>query len=346
MKILLVFPGMYSLDKTLKQGFEENDCSVDTYDYRNHTKGFYEKIENKKLKLSYGWRNKWEQFYFKTINEAHIKNFEKVNPDVVLIYNNEMLLPETVKMFKQTAKVFFFLGDSPFYTHTSKYNLQLLFLADGILVPDTGWIAQLKMLGLQNLHHFIPATTDNSNAEIKPTKEDLEKWGSDMAFIGGNVNHSWGYKRALYLNQFSGLDFKLYGPSSWYKWSEIFPDLKNCIVPHGNGRLSFEDVNTIMSCTKVYPVDANPGLLNGIHLRTFECIEAGVLPLVEYRKDINIVFEGIELPVIYSYNKAEAIARKYIGNDQKREKTLKTLQEYLTAHYNPKVVISRVLQKF
>ena len=33
MKIILIFPGMYSLDKTLMQGFEQNNCTVETFDY-------------------------------------------------------------------------------------------------------------------------------------------------------------------------------------------------------------------------------------------------------------------------------------------------------------------------
>ncbi len=344
MKVLLLFPSIYSVDKTFKQGFEENGCSVETFDYRKHTRSIYEKIENKKLKLSNSLRNRWDDFYFKTINQAHLDRFKTVQPDLVLIYNNEMLLPETVKKFRETSKVVFFLGDSPYYSPTSKYNLQLLFDADAVLCPDTGWIEQLEMLGLDNLHHFVVTTGMEENFVKQPTQEELQKYGCDVVFIGGNVNSSWGYKRALFLNQFADMNFKLYGPPSWRNWFTYFPKLEKCLVPHTKGRLSFEEVNTIMNCAKIYPVDVNPGLVNGPHLRMYECFASGVLPLSEYRKDLDIIFKDIKLPVIHNYRDVEKITYSYVANDAERNKIIQMAILHIKKNYSAVNTVSMLFQ--
>jgi len=343
MKVLLIFPSIYSVDKTFKRAFEDNGCTVHTYDYRKHVRPLYEKIENKKLKISHNWRKKWEDYYFKKINQLHLNYFFNIKPDIVLIYNNEMLLPETVKEFKKSSKIFFFLGDSPFYSPTSKYNLNLLFMADQVLCPDTGWQQQLKILGLDNTRHFVITSGMEENYKKNVTKDELEKYGSDIVFIGGNVDNSWGYKKSLFLNSFTRLDFKLYGPPSWNKWFDFFPDLKKCLVPHKNGRLSFELVNTIMNCCKIYPVDVNPGLINGPHLRVYECINSGILPLVEYRKDLDIIFNGVDIPVIKNYKNAEKSAKKYLEDESLRVKTIEVLIKYMSDNLSPRLAIQKLI---
>ena len=97
-------------------------------------------------------------------------------------------------------------------------------------------------------------------------------------------------------------------------------------------------------CAKVYPVDANPAVLNGIHLRMFDCIAMGVLPLVEYRKDLDTFFKEVNLPLIKNYQDAEGLAKKFISNDSLREKTLKELFDYTRVRFSPDIVFGKILK--
>jgi hypothetical protein len=344
MKVLLVFPEFYSIAQTFQQGFESNGCEVRLHDYRTHVLPLFNKLEAKKLKLSYNWRLKWENYHLNIINKKNLELFYDFKPDLVLVYNNEMLLPETIIKFKEKSKVFFFLGDNPYYSNiTNKYNLALLFLADQVFAPDTYWIKQLKLIGLSNIHFFISSSADGYNYKKENRKEEMMQYTSDIVFIGGNYSNSSGYKRSLFLSKFSSFDLKIYGDKGWNLWLEIFPELKPKLVLHA-GRLNFELVNTIMNCSKIYPVDANPGILNGIHVRVFDCIQSGILPLVEYREDVDFVFKDLDIPIIYNYLDSKAIAQKYLNDESLRLKIISSLRDYILHNYSPKKAIEGILE--
>ena len=68
--------------------------------------------------------------------------------------------------------------------------------------------------------------------------------------------------------------------------------------------------------TKIIPVDGNPSIINGAHLRLLEALAAGALPLIEYRKDVeDEIFRdaGIRLPIFKSYNEAAEIAAFWLS---------------------------------
>ena len=90
-----------------------------------------------------------------------------------------------------------------------------------------------------------------------------------------------------------------------------------------------------MHTYKIFPVDANPGIINGIHLRVFECISAGILPLIEYTKNIDLVFNGVPLPVIHNFGNIKELTSEYLNNDEKRIKILTNAKEYLDENYSP-----------
>jgi spore maturation protein CgeB len=342
MKILLLSPDSYTLDKTFKSGLEILNHQVYHYNFQSSVSSWKEKLNSQAYRVPFRFREKWEQYYMNEINRKHLEKYEEIRPDLVFIYNNEMLLPSTVEHFKKKSKIIFFLGDNPYYTPTNNYYLRLLESADLIVSPDSFWIEQLQLTGIKNLIFEIFGFNDEVNYIVEPSPEELEKFGTDVLFIGAGYADSWGYKRARFLNCFSEFKLTIYGDRHWLRWIEFFPELRNSFNLLKQ-RISFEQMNLFCNCAKFYPVDANPGVLNGLHVRVFDCIGSGILPLVEYRKDIMTVFKDVEIPVIHSYNDASEIARKYIINEELRRKTLACLRDYAFEQYNPVSVFRRIL---
>ena len=110
-------------------------------------------------------------------------------------------------------------------------------------------------------------------------------------------------------------------------------------------KYSNEYMSQLYKHAKIYPVDANPGLLNGIHLRIFDCLEHGVLPIPEYRKDIKEVFRNTGLPIISNYNKAREITQYYLIHDQERKELIKSLKSFVRGRYNPPKTVERIMEK-
>lgn len=342
MKVLLLCPSFYTLDKTIKLGFERLGHQVLHYDYRTAVDRWKEKTNTQVYRLPFKLRNKWESYYLSVINSLHLKKYDEYKPDIVFIYNNEMLLPETIKYFKQKSKIIFILGDNPYYTPTNNYYLNLLTYADLIISPDSFWKHQLELIGIKNIVQDYLGFNDEINFPIKPTEAELTEFRSDVLFIGGGYVDSWGYKRTLFLSKFTAFDLTIYGTKNWIRWFKFFPEVENKFTLL-NKPLSFEKVNLLSNCAKVYPVDANPGLLNGLHVRIFDCIGSGILPLVEYRKDIETVFKDVEIPIIHQYDEAKSVAKKYIEDDGLRKSTLKNLRAFIDEKYKPENVLQRII---
>lgn len=340
---MLICPEYYLIDKIFLDGFRSNGCEVVLHNYRNDNSDFFERINSNKSRFPYCIRSKWEKYYLKIINEKHLSEFYRINPDLVMIYNNEMLLPGTLNKFKKNSKVFLFLGDNPFYSQsTNKHNLTLISLADKVFSPDTYWIGQLEQLGFTNIYYFVSSVSERAEHESETTNNRKIKYASDIVYIGRNYPHSWGYKRTLFLSKFADFDLKIYGDKSWDQWLELFPELQEKILKH-HKRLSNDNVRQIMISSRIYPVDSNPGIFNGLHLRIFECIENGILPVVEYRKDIELVFKDIEIPVVYNYNECKSVAKKFLEDDNKRLSVLKGLKEHVVKRYSPGKSVAGIL---
>ena len=96
---------------------------------------------------------------------------------------------------------------------------------------------------------------------------------------------------------------------------------------------------------KIHPVDANPGISSGIHLRIFECLNAGILPLAEHTNDFDVVFTDTPLPTIKDFHECENMAVEYSKNNKERIKIVRDAREHLVENYSPIKVMKRVLDR-
>ena len=344
MKALLFIPGVYSLAEMLQDGFEANSWGTQIMDYQilvSHlTNRFYERTAGLPDRIT----KYWTPQYFKLINKKYFEVCLSEKPDIIVIYNNQFFFPETIEKLKKHSRIVFILGDNPLWSKTFDYNLAILKYADLILSPDSYWQHELTSIGIPNV---ICDYIGYSPKRFFKTTEipDLIKikYQSDLLFIGRNYNDSSGYKRTQFLSSFAGLNLKIFGTTEWNKWLSYFPEL----YPHfnlGTERISQKELNMAINCTKVYPIDQNTGIVNGLHLRVFEAIGAGTLPVMEWRKDVDMVF-GKLLPVIKNYNESREIVSYYLLNEQVRNDTISKLRTLIKNDYTPSLYVKRIIKK-
>jgi DUF based on E. rectale Gene description (DUF3880) len=345
MKALLLIPTQYSLLDTIADGFAANNVETVRVDYETFFKPSVNSFVKKYESLPNKIKNTWKGSYLKKINNGYLRLFETHNPGIVFIYNNQHILPETVKYFRTKSKVVFFLGDNPLYTPTNDTNLAILFHADYIMCPDTFWVNQLHKMGLDNAYFGVFGFNENIFYPFKPSNEDYEKYKCDLAYVGTAQKTNWGFKRFLFLNSFIKLDMKAYISGSGYsnKWKKYFPELDEKIIPYESFNPKFN--NLLSNCGKIYPVDLVPSLFNGIHIRIMDCIGSGIMPMVEYSSDLDLVFNDTPIPFIKNYHEAESTARIYLNNDSKREAVINNLRDFVKVKYAPKKIVGGILEK-
>ena len=343
-KAFFLCPEKYSLQRIIKLILQEFCDEVIGINVMNYVKSYEIRMNTQMFRLPYSLRSKWTSRYQNKINSIFLNEFRSQSPDLVFIYNNEMLLPATVAEMKKTARVVFFLGDSPYYTPTNDFFLTLLNMADMVLVPDSFWMEQMKTIGIENTFMFIPGI-DESSYHLQPS-EELTRTVSetDILYCGMSYNNSWGYKKALLMSKFTDFKLEIYGNRAWHRWFPFFPELPPFF--HESGFIPTAQLNAMFNKTKLMPVDGNPAVLNGIHLRTFEALGAGVLPLIENRKDVEEeIFAGIDiqLPVIRSYNEANSLAKQYLSDEQLRSGTVNVMKHFITTKYSKERNAERIL---
>jgi hypothetical protein len=344
-KAFFLCPEKYSLYNTTKLILLKFCDEVEGINVMNHVNDFEIRINTQIFRLPYSIRNKWTYYYQNKINNAFLNQFRLHSPDLVFVYNNEMLLPETVAEMKKTARVVFFLGDSPYYTPTNDYFLALLNMADLVLVPDSFWMEQMRTIGIKNTYLFIPGL-DETSYHQNPSHEISETISEkDILYCGMSYYNSWGYKKALLMSKFTDFNLEIHGNRAWHRWFQFFPELAS--VFHESGFIPTNLLNAMFNKTKLMPVDGNPAVLNGFHLRTFEALGAGVLPLIEYRKDVEEeIFTDIDiqLPIIRSYSDATAMAERYLSDEQLRSETVNLMKHLVLTKYSAERNAERLLE--
>ncbi len=272
-------------------------------------------------------------YYLKYVQLKYIELISSKKPDLIFIYNDQMLCAETLDKIDKRIKIAVYLADSPLFLKRRAHIISLIRRADVVFAPDSYWLEQCRLLGAKNAEYLIPGFNNQHHFMMKPSSEQFQEYVSDVFFMGSPYNDNWGYKRALFLSKFCDFNFLFIGPECWKGWFTQFPELKSKFKIK-KGYLKDEELNLFMNCTKIVPVDANPGIINGCHIRVFDTIATGKLPLIEYRKDLDDIFKDTGLIFIKNYNEIPELTRYYLEHDTERNSLTEMLHDKILNKYN------------
>ena len=344
-KSLILCPGRVSVGSIFNTVLEKFSGEVRNFDVKSVIGRNRLFINTQMRRFSYNIRNYWDKYFLRLANEYILTEVAQFKPELVLVYNSEYLVPEVCTRIKETSRLIFFLGDSPFYTPQNDYYLACLSHADLILVPDTFWMAQLNTIGLDRTLYFIPGIEEGEYFKIEDDFLNQEE-ETDILYAGTSYKNSWGYKKALLMSKFTDFNLRIYGNDAWERWFRFFPELEKSF--RRSGFIPTEKLNRMFNKTRIIPVDGNPSILNGTHLRLVEALAAGSLPLIEYRKDVpDEIFAGIgiRLPMIMSYSEAAESASYWLGNEAERLETVKTMKSYFLDKYSAENNAERIKER-
>jgi len=345
MKVITLIPDYYSYLPTVLEAFKKLGCDVQNFNYMNFFKEYENRLINKTSGLPRSLKIKkyLHGNYFKKINKCYKKIIELEKPDMLFIYNNQLIHPEVLKDLRN-IKVCFYLGDNPLYSFSSDYNLEILFYSDLVIAPDTFWKKQLEIIGIKNITFDFFGFDDKIYYPINTSDKKYDQYKSDLSFIGVNYHGAWGYKRSLFLNYFCDFDLKIYATGKIWKehWTKYFPKLKDKIISYNEHNQAFN--NIVYNCSKICPVDANVGTLNGVQIRIIDILGAGSFPLSEYRSDFEIVFDGIDFPIIKDYRDIENLTKHLLSSENVRDKIKEKMRNKIVEKYSPDKVILRIIK--
>lgn len=333
-KALVLCPDRISLGRILSETLKQFSGEVVNFDVKSAIGHNRIIINTQMRRLSYRFRNLWERYFLKLANNLILDEVKRIKPDLVLVYNSEYLLPEVCSEIKKNSRLVFFLGDSPFYTPLNDYYLACLEYADLILVPDTFWMSQLNTTGLEKTLYFVPGFDGRSYFRIDAGGINDEP-ATEVLYVGSSYKNSWGYKKAMLMSRFTHRNLRIYGNEAWERWFGFFPELQSAFSR--SLYIPSDRLNRMFNRACIIPVDGNPSILNGTHLRLLEALAAGALPLIEYRKDVvDEIFSGsgLELPLIHNYNEAGLIADYWLADEIRRNQAVTAMKTHIEIKYS------------
>lgn len=344
MKIVLLFSYQsHSVYRIFKKTLEDQGHEVH-WIYQDYSRSKKDQALYKLNKFLPGGREAYLAKERSEQNDQVIRRIEALKPDLVMSYNDAGLYPDMVKKIKAISTFAMFLADNPFYSFYKKDFLSLVLLADHVFTPDTGCEEQLKMLGVKHAHYSNLGMNPDLFYRLEKTDDLPADLFHDILYLGSLHNlDSWALKRALMLESLSDMDLSAFGNKTWTRILDDHPELKAKFTILSNP-MSHDELNQRMNCCKIYPVDAHPGIMNGIHARVFDAISAGILPIAEYRSDMDLVFNKVNLPVFRSYEELRSLTREFLADDKRRDTLIKELYDYTLENYSSGVCIKRMLE--
>jgi len=327
------------------QALKKNGKNVNYINIHTLYSGNWKKLSVYSHRFPRKYDNAVQRRYLKTINDALIKRYKEEKPAYIFIYNDCKVLPETIEFFKKNGTmIIIFLGDDPNYLFTAKKTFLLTVMqGDFVIVPDTGWIKGLRMLGVKNIIYSPVGTDSNFFFKTAPSESNIKKYEADILFIGtGYYLNSWGIKRATVLNELCGMNFKLFGDDQWNEVLPYFPRLRKHFI---NEPLSAGDVNIACNCAKIYPIVVNPGVTNGVSTRVFDCIASEVFVLAEYKKDVDRLFPGGEVVCYHSKRELRDKTEYFLKNENEMEDHIEKSAMIVKEKYTLDILVKNILEQ-
>lgn len=334
-RVIAFIPGYYTIASFVKKSFEDNGYSVETFDLD----GLLSSV------LQYGAkiidslpfhviRTKARLLIQRNFYNA-LKDLKLVSGDICIIYNSGLFGVEALKFLRESSvRIIVLLGDSPYYSKPTRSAIEILEYADRIYCPDSTWKKQLELIDINRIVYFnFPSSLSTGDIAVERQ--------INVIYVGNNYRGSWGYAKAKYLANFSGFGLHLYAGRNWSEYYEKFPSLSESLKHEGF--ISNDKLGYLYTISKATPIDANPGLINGIHIRVSEALSCGCLPILQDSDDVNDLFGDLEnFRAIKTSKDIKEYLNFVLNNEEERVQLVKEMKKRYFSKYNSETFFNSV----
>jgi len=243
------------------------------------------------------------------IAKKTLKCIQRINPDLI-ISTNAKLPPRIVEEIKKKTKI---KVTAWFTDAVSNLGRQYLLAApyDVLFLKEPYMVDLFKSkMGLRTF--YLPEAM-NPLWHTPPnnfSKEECSIFGSDLSIVGNMY-----YSRAKILEKLEKYDMKIWGPRfpSWLD-SSVRKKFTNKYVVKS-------EKSKVFYCSKINLNNLNPAEIYGVNCKAFEIAGCGGFQIIEYRREIEKLFDIEKEIVTYNtLNELEEKVKYYLSNPEERKK--------------------------
>ena len=221
------------------------------------------------------------------LNRRLFKKVKNEGFDLVFIpESNWAVLPETIVDIKNKTNALVVLWECNIHIW-NRHQSDCLPLYDAVFCLDSYLMPIWETANVKRAFHLPVAVDEKMNWVPEVSDEEREFYKCDIGFVGQLYRN-----RVKFFEKLVDFDFKIFGPQ-----------LPSAPISKGLEKKVVSDAISIEGKRKFYHaaqinIDIQSGFLHisSSNLRLFEIVLCGGFPLVEYRKDLDPMFEiGKEL---------------------------------------------------
>lgn len=202
---------------------------------------------------------------------------------------------------------------------------------DALFFKDSYIVENLKKIYNKNVYYLPECFSPEYHKPVEYNKVDEEKYECDVSLIG-NLHP---YRVELLKLLDKNINIKVFGSSNPW-WLNI-----NKIQKYYTGEyLTYLEKSKAIRYTKISLNTVHIGEINGVNVRTFELAGSGGFQIIQWKKDLEDLFEiDKEIVTFNSLNELKEKIEYYINNDHKREQIAKAgLERAIKDHtYNKRL---------
>jgi spore maturation protein CgeB len=246
-------------------------------------------------------------------NEHLLRVGLEIKPQLLFVFNGELLMPGTLRTFRQMGTLaFIFHADNPFpsyYNHRPE-TLACAKESDCYFIWSRELVKRLKTIGVKRAE-YLPFAWD---PEVFPYKVwPNTEYDHDVVFIGG-----WDQKREWWLTLLAqSFDVKIWGPDYWGTRSHPNSPLRNSW--QGTPVRGVEASRILRRSRIALNIIREQNMPDGVIMRTFELPGCGVFALSTRTEGaLEILPEGRAGAYFSTIEECICQIDRYLSNDRLR----------------------------
>ncbi|MDL2207997.1 glycosyltransferase [Parabacteroides sp. OttesenSCG-928-O15] len=312
-KVLIIGPSFFYFNQSIADAFDALGWETQIVSFDEPVHPFH--LKNKILHKFSPRKEKLKEKSRRLFNTSIQNRFDLFAPDLVFIYNGDILEPETICYFKTKSKVAIWMLDGLSRHPRSE---ALAPLVDGYFCFEPDDVETLRQKGIDA--HFLPQACDTSIYHPIDVGKDI-----DILFVGA----LYGYpKRIEYLkavvDHFPDKKIEIYGvykpiyknPIKWL-FREKRAIYKNKNIPP-------EEVNGLYNRAKICLNIHHEQSTNGANPKVFEIAGAGAFQLVDWNPYIASLFPEEMVTTFQTKQELILTIEKYLAE----KKSIQRHQDY------------------
>jgi spore maturation protein CgeB len=250
------------------------------------------------------------------VNNNILQVLQGIDPDLILVFKGNYLWPKTLEHIrdKKKAKLFCFLGDSPFdltnSEATSRNVLEAVPCYDSYFIWTKSLVEPLRQAGAKNIEYLPFGYDVTLHHTMEVSAQEKKAYSSDIVFVG-----NWDEEREWWLKELLDFDLGIWGEEYWgrrcsykelrkrWRGQALYGEYMSCAL--NASRIS---INILRRQNK-----------DNYNMRTFEAPACGAFVLAERSPEAKEFFEEDKEAVYFSTpQELKDKIRYYLAHEDQR----------------------------